>query len=136
MWRIRIRFWTKFQNIFSKKLNTKLEKIRFKSKQNPHRSGFFSTKKLFFKIILKLFGLFYILFHAGVGIPLDDVDGRLPTTLKPYHYNLVIHANIYLVSPPFPFDGRVEIYFECVTPTDVITINSYGEFLQDIFSLE
>jgi len=57
---------------------------------------------------------------------LDDLDGRLPTDLLPVHYNVEIQPDIYQPQPPFPFSGKVEIIINCVTATDVITLNNDG----------
>ena len=54
------------------------------------------------------------------------MDGRVPRDLLPYHYNIDVTPNFYLSSPPFPFDGTVSIWFECVQSTNILTLNSYG----------
>jgi len=56
----------------------------------------------------------------------DSEDGRLPRTLIPYHYNLDITPDFYQPAPPFLFTGTVDISFECVEATDVLTVNSLG----------
>jgi len=56
----------------------------------------------------------------------DNVDGRVPRDMLPYHYNIDVTPDFYLSSPPFPFDGIVSVWFECVQANDVLTLNSYG----------
>jgi len=55
---------------------------------------------------------------------LDEEDARLPTTLVPYHYNVELLPYIYFAQPPLPFNGKVDIFFECVTATNIITIHN------------
>jgi len=62
---------------------------------------------------------------------MDDTDARLPTDLLPYHYNLEILPYIYFPEPPLPFNGKVEIFFECFTATNVITISNDGLTIEE-----
>lgn len=59
-------------------------------------------------------------------VPRDEVDGRLPATTIPIHYNLELFPDFYLPEPPFPFSGHVEIFLECTAETNVIIIHSRG----------
>jgi hypothetical protein len=69
-----------------------------------------------------------VLFEVNivVFVARDSEDGRLPRDLIPYHYNIDITPNFYLDAPPFPFEGVVSIWFECIQSTNVLTVNSLG----------
>ena len=56
-------------------------------------------------------------------LPYDEDDGRLPTSLSPYHYDLEIRAAVE-GAPPFEFDGWVDAWFEAHEAVDVIYMNS------------
>lgn len=57
----------------------------------------------------------------------DEPDGRLPKNFRPYHYNLELRPDIYQTTPPFNFNGNVQIYITCVEASNVVIINSVGK---------
>lgn len=52
------------------------------------------------------------------------IDVRVPNNTIPYHYSVELKPNIYGDDPEkFTFDGNVEVYLECVTPTNIVTVH-------------
>ncbi|XP_077866926.1 aminopeptidase N-like, partial [Saccoglossus kowalevskii] len=70
-------------------------------------------------------------FPAVPGEPVEEEEpsftGRLPESLKPYHYNLVVR--VFLDEEDgdaqFTFDGNVTISITCVETTNVITLHAF-----------
>lgn len=62
--------------------------------------------------------------ELGSGKPEDRLPDRLPTDLSPYHTNLEIRPHIHLAAPPFPFEGWVDIWFDCVSTTNAVYLNT------------
>ena len=52
------------------------------------------------------------------------VDVRLPNDTVPDHYNVELKPDIYGDDPKkFTFEGKVEIFLDCISPTNVVVIH-------------
>jgi hypothetical protein len=51
-------------------------------------------------------------------------SGRLPGSLVPSEYNLVLQIQVHSGGPPFLFSGQAEVHFTCIEATNQVVLNT------------